>query len=405
MSAWVYRARDPGGNFVRGKAEAETERDLINRLRNQGFMILQIERDRDLQTMMQSPSTVFARKISGAEIALFCRQFATMTEAGLPVVTALKVLSRQSANERLKRALAQVAADVEAGETLAAAFARQSNAFPNIMIQMIGAGEVGGILDDVMNRLAIYLEKEEQLRQKVRSAMVYPAIVSLVASLVVLFLVIFVVPRFVQIYGDAAVQLPLATRVLIGASDVAQKYWWLLGGGVLGSVVGARLWLQTEQGATQWDRAILRLPVFGPLVNKQAIARFSRTLAGLMSSGVPILKALAVVERTVGNRVVAASVRDALEDVRQGQNLVTPLRRSGIMPGMVLEMVSVGEETGTLEEMLHKIADFYEESVQRTAERLSASLEPLILVVLALVVGFVVASMMLPIFNLWSAIE
>lgn len=403
MPAYLYRARDSGGQMVRGKADADTERDLIGRLRNQGLLVLDIEKDRDLQLMIQQQGGLFARRISGKDLAIFSRQFATMINAGLPVVTALKVLSRQIGNARLARSLTHIAADVEAGESLATAFARQGDAFPTVMIQMIAAGEVGGILDDVLSRLATQLEKEEIIRQKVRSAMVYPVIVSCVAVLVVVFLMIFVVPRFVEVYADMGADLPFVTQILITVSTAFQHYWWLIfGSGALG-VVGVRFWLRTDQGAMAWDRMVLKLPVFGPLVSKQAIARFSRTLGGLLSSGITILKALAVVEKTVGNRVIAGAVRGALEEVRQGQNLGVPLLRSGVFPPMVLEMISVGEETGTMEEMLGKVADFYEEEVQRTAERLSSSLEPLIIVGLALTVGFIVASMMLPIFNLWSA--
>lgn len=405
MPAWVYQARDSGGRMVKGKADADTERDVIARLRNQGFLVLGIERDRDLQAMMQDRGPLLSRKIGGGELAVFSRQFATMINAGLPVVTALKVLGRQTVNHRLKRALAEIGADVEAGESLAAAFARQNETFPTVMVQMIAAGEVGGILDDVLTRLATHLEKEEVIRQKVRSALVYPVIVSGVALLVVIFLMIFVVPRFVELYADMGAELPWATKVLMSVSHTVKSYWWA-GGGLAGlSVPGLRYWLRTEQGAVTWDRILLKLPIFGSMVAKRSIARFSRTLGGLLSSGITILKALAVVERTVGNRVIAGGVRDALEAVRQGQTLTAPLRQSGYFPPMVLEMISVGEETGTMEEMLGKVADFYEEEVQRTAERLSSSLEPAILVALALTVGFIVASMMMPIFNMWSTFE
>lgn len=405
MPAWVYRAREPGGRFVRGKAEADSERDLINRLRTQGFLILGIERDRDIQTVMQSRGSLFSRRISGTELAVFSRQFATMINAGLPVVTALKVLSRQTSSERLRKHLMQIAADVEAGEGLSTAFSRHSSAFPTLMVQLIAAGEVGGILDEVLVRLATHLEKEETIRQKVRSALIYPSMVSLVAIGVVIALVTFVVPRFVALYADLNADLPIFTQLLISASDLFRNYWWLGAGGGAAGGLGLRGWLRTDKGAEIWDRLSLKMPIFGPMVTKQAIARFSRTLAGLLTSGIPILQALAVVERTVGNRVIGSAVRQALEDVRQGQNLVSPLRRSAVFPPMVLEMISIGEETGTMEEMLGKIADFYEEDVQRIAERLSASLEPAIIVALALTIGFIVASIMLPIFNLWSSIE
>jgi type IV pilus assembly protein PilC len=402
MTAFVYRAREPGGQIVKGKAEAESEQDLIARLRNQGLLILEVGRDRDIGAMMQQRGSLFARRVTGKELAVFSRQFATMINAGLPVVTALKVFSRQTSNERLARGLSQIAADVEAGESLAASFARQGDLFPTVMVQMIGAGEVGGILDEVLTRLANHLEKEETIRQKVRSALVYPVIVSCVAVLVVIFLMVFVVPKFESVYADLGAELPVLTRVLIAVSRFFQSFWWALALLAAGGAVGLRYWLRTDEGALLRDRLMLKLPVFGPMVSKQAIGRFSRTLSGLLSSGINILKALAVVEKVVGNRVVAAAVRIALEEVRQGQPLGAPLRRSGNFPPMVLEMITIGEETGTLEEMLAKVADFFEDEVQRTAERLSASIEPIIIVFLAVTVGGIVASMMMPIFNLWG---
>ena len=403
MAVFVYRARDPAGEMIRGRADAESERDLLARLRNQGFLVLEVQKDRDLQSIMLQPGNLFSRKPGGKDLAVFARQFSTMISAGLPVVTALKVLAKQSTNLRLSRALSQIAADVEAGEGLSAAFVRQGDTFPTVMVQMIAAGEVGGILDEVLDRVANQLEKDEVIRQKVRSALVYPTIVSSVALLVVIFLMIVVVPKFLQVYADLGTELPFATQLLISISTIMRDYWWAVAVSVAGIILGLRQWLRTEQGALMWDRFLLKVPVFGPMIVKQAVARFSRTLGGLLSSGVTILKALAVVEKVVGNRVMSQAVKAALEDVRQGQNLVVPLRRSEVFPPMVLQMITIGEETGTIEKMLSKVADFFEDEVQRTAERLSASLEPAIIVGLALTVGFIVASMMMPIFNLWTA--
>ncbi|HLN60975.1 MAG TPA: type II secretion system F family protein [Symbiobacteriaceae bacterium] len=365
--------------------------------------MLEVQKDRDLQSIMLQPGNLFSRKPGGKDLAVFARQFSTMISAGLPVVTTLKVLAKQSSNLRLSRALAQIATDVETGEGLSQAFMRQGDTFPTVMIQMIAAGEVGGILDEVLDRVANQLEKEEVIRQKVRSALVYPTIVSCVAVLVVIFLMIFVVPKFVEVYADLGTELPFATQLLISTSTVVRDYWWVVAVAVAGVILGIRQWLHTEQGALTWDRFLLKVPVFGPMIAKQAVARFSRTLGGLLSSGVTILKALAVVEKVVGNRVMSQAVKAALEDVRQGQNLVVPLRRSEVFPPMVLQMITIGEETGTIEKMLSKVADFFEDEVQRTAERLSATLEPAIIVGLALTVGFIVASMMMPIFNLWTA--
>jgi type IV pilus assembly protein PilC len=308
MGVFVYRARDPGGQMVNGKIDAQSEQELISRLRNQGFLVLGVERDRDLQSIMHSPGSLFVRRPSGKDLAVFARQFATMVSAGLPVVTAIKVLGKQSGNERLRRALNQIALDVESGESLASAFSRQNDTFPTVMIQMVAAGEVGGILDEVMERVASQLEKEEVIRQKVRSALVYPIIVSCVAVLVVIFLMIFVVPKFVDVYADLGTDLPTATKILMAVSHGVQHFWWALAGAVAAAVVGLKYWRKTDQGELLWDKVLLKVPVFGPLVQKQSVARFCRTTSGLLSSGITILRTLAVVEKVVGNRVVANAV-------------------------------------------------------------------------------------------------
>jgi type IV pilus assembly protein PilC len=405
MPVFTYRARDGAGHVIRGRADAATERELAVRLRNQGLLVVGVEADKDLQVMIRERGGLFTRLVSTAEMAIFLRQFATMINAGLPVVTALKVQVRQASNPRLRRVLTDVLNDVEAGESLSGAFGRHGEVFPPVMVHMVAAGEAGGILDEVLNRLATQMEKDEQTRQKVRSALVYPTIVSVVAAAVVIFMMTVVVPRFTELYTDLGAELPGATNMLIAASGLARRFWLFGLAAAAALWCGVRQWRQTEQGGLVWDTYWLKVPIFGPLTQKQCIARFARTLAGLQSSGVTILRALAIVERTVGNRAIGKAVLQALEEVRQGTRLVIPLQRSGLFPPMVIEMISVGEETGTVEEMLIKVADFYDEEVQRTAERLSGSLEPIVIVILAATVGFIVISMMAPIFNLWTLIQ
>lgn len=402
MAVFVYRARTGAGELVQGRADAASQSELIQRLRGQGLFVLGIEMERDLSVIMQQQGSLFTRRVSGKDLAIFARQFATMVNAGLPVVQCLRVLARQSGNQRLARALDQIANDVESGEGLSEAFARQGKLFPPVMIHMIEAGEVGGILDETMDRVANQLEKDELLRQKIRSAMVYPSIVMLVATGVVIFIMTVVVPQFVQVYEDMEAALPGPTQFLIVASEAMRTYWYLFLLAGLALYFGLKAWWATDAGRMVRDRLILKIPIAGLMVTKSNIARFGRTLGGLLASGVPILKALAVVERIIGNRVIAAAVRDAMEEVQQGQSLVIPLRHSGAFPPMVVEMLAVGEETGTMSEMLSKVADFYEDEVQRSAERLSSTLEPVIIVFLAMTVGFIVVSMMLPIFNLWT---
>lgn len=403
MAVYMYRARTGAGELVQGRADAASERELIGRLRSQGLLVLGIETERDLGVIMQQDGiALFRRRVSSKELAVFARQFATMVNAGLPVVQCLRVLGRQSTNQRLARTLNRIADDVETGDGLSVAFARHGKVFPPVMVYMIEAGEVGGILDETMDRLASQLEKDELLRQKVRSALVYPSVVISVAMLVVAFLMTFVVPQFVQVYADMGSDLPGPTRFLMLVSSAIRTYWYLVLLGALATFLGLRAWWATNEGALLRDSVILKLPVAGVMVSKTNIARFGRTLGGLLASGVPILKALAVVQRVIGNRVIAAAVRDVLEEIEEGQSLAVPLRRSKVFPPMVVEMLAVGEETGTLSDMLNKVADFYEEEVQRAAEGLSSTLEPLLILFLAVTVGFIVVSMMLPIFNLWT---
>jgi type IV pilus assembly protein PilC len=403
MPVYIYRARSGAGEPVQGRADAGSEKELIQRLRAQGLFVMGIEMERDLSVIMQQQGTsLFRRKVSGKDLTVFARQFATMVNAGLPVVNCLRILARQTANQRLGRTLDRIAGDVEAGDGLAESFARHGKIFPMVMTHMIEAGEVGGILDQTMERVANQLEKDEMLRQKIRSAMVYPSMVMFVAVGVVIFLMTFVVPQFVQLYADMETALPGPTQFLLTVSTAIRTFWWLFLAAGAGTWYGLKAWLATETGALIRDRFMLKLPIFGVLVTKTTIARFGRTLGGLLSSGVPILKALVVVQRIIGNRVIAAAVGNVLGEVQEGQSLVVPLRRAGVFPPMVVEMLAVGEETGTLTAMLGKIADFYEEEVQRAAEQLSATIEPLIIVFLAVTVGFIVVSMMLPIFNLWT---
>lgn len=400
--AYTYRARDSTGQLVRGRVEADGLPEAVARLRGQGLLVLEVAPDRDLALAIRSRS-ILGRRVKSGELAIFCRQFATMIAAGLPIVTALQVLARQSGSRALRQALEQAVADVEAGETLAVAFGR-ANVFARVMVHMVAAAEVGGILDSVMERLAIQLEKEEEVRQSIRSALMYPLVVSALAVLVVTFLIVFVVPRFVQFFSDVGGELPFATRALLFFSAVVRKGWWAFLSGILGGIIWVRWWVQTDQGGLFLDRLTLRLPVLGPLFSKYAIARFCRILSSLMGSGVPILQALAVAARAVGNRRLAGAILAAAESVRTGESLVPPLQRSGLFPPMVLEMVSVGEESGTLEPMLAKVADFFEAEVQRSAERLSAALEPLLIFFLAVVVGGVVVAMVAPVFDLWTMI-
>lgn len=398
LPAYAYRARSQQGDMVHGLVQGTSEQEAVQKLRAQGLIILSLEPDKDLRRAL-SFAVPTGRRLPIKELALFCRQFATMIGAGVPIVSALRVLARQTGHRGMRTNLEAVIGDLNAGETLASAFGRRGDQFPLIMIHMIAAGEVGGILDEVLLRMATQLEKEEAVRQKVKSALIYPAVVMSLAIVVVTFMITFVLPNFVSLYGDTGASLPVPTVMLLGLSSFLRRFWGLLIPSVVAAVFGFERWRRTEKGGRAADRWALMLPVFGQLIVKQALARFCRTFGTLQQSGVPILQAMEVVERTLGNRVVAEAVAMARSRVREGQSMVPPLAASGVFPQMILEMINVGEETGTMDLMLHKVAEFYEDDVQRTSDRLQSILEPLIIVGLALVVGFIMLAMVLPMFD------
>lgn len=398
MPSYAYRARSQHGDIVRGLVQGQSEQEAVQTLRSQGLYVISLEPDKDLRRVFSFGSRT-ARRLPAKELALFCRQFATMISAGVPIVKALQVLARQTGHRGMRVNLEAIIRDISAGETLAGAFGRRGEQFPLVMTHMIAAGEVGGVLDDVMLRMATQLEKEEAVRQKVRSALIYPTVVLSVALVVVIFMITFVVPTFVSLYGDIGTALPVPTLILLGLSGFLRRFWWLILPAVAAAAVGFGQWRRTDRGRRIVDHWVLKMPIFGQLIVKQALARFCRTFGTLQQSGVPILQAMEVVARTLGNRIIARAVTMARDRVREGQSMVPPLAASGIFPQMILEMISVGEETGSIDMMLHKVADFYEEDVQRTSERLQAVLEPLIIVGLALVVGFIMLAMVLPMFD------
>jgi len=405
MAVYAFRARDARGDVVVGRLEGESEAEVFRRLREQGLVAVSMEADRDIGRLAEWWRALTHRRVQHRQLALFCRQFATMFGAGVPVVEALNILARQSADVTQRRSLERVAYCVSAGETLAAAFSRLGDYFPPLLIHLIAAGEAGGMLEDVLQRLAEQLEHEESLRQKIRSALTYPVAVSVLACGVVLFLLLYVLPRFMDVYDDLGVQLPLITRTLLFTWRLVSHGWWALP--VVAALVGAGVGAvaRTPGGALRLDRLLLRLPVAGPMLLKAAIARFCRTLGGLLQSGVPIIRALQVVERITGNRVITAAVRHVREEVGEGHRLAEPLAHAHLFPPMVLEMVAVGEETGRLEHMLGKVATYFEDDVRATADRLASVVEPVLICGLAASVGLIVVAMMLPLFEVWTLLS
>ncbi len=351
-----------------------------------------------------SISLPFGKKVKQRSIAVFTRQLATMIDAGLPLVQSLEILSAQQDSKVFKDIIRQIREDVEGGSTFAGALKKHPATFNELYTNLVVAGEEGGILDNILTRLANYIEKSEALNKKVKSALIYPATIVGVAVIVVMILMIFVIPVFETMFKSAGQSLPLPTLIVLTLSKLIKKYIIILIPALILLFYLGKKYYQTQNGRAVIDRLLLKLPVFGPLLKKVAVARFSRTLGTLVSSGVPILDGLTIVSRTSGNRTIEAAILNARASIREGETIAEPLNRSAIFPPMVIQMISVGESTGALDSMLSKIADFYEEEVDIAVANLTSLLEPFLMIFLGVVIGGVVISMYLPIFNMASAV-
>jgi type IV pilus assembly protein PilC len=339
------------------------------------------------------------------DLVVFSRQLATMIDAGLSILRALSILSEQTESKSLAKVIADMKVDIEQGLSFSQAVARQSKTFPPIYLAMVRAGETGGVLDEVMERLASTLEKQMELRAKIKSAMTYPVVVAGIVVLIVTAMLLFVVPMFEGMYKDLGGQLPLPTRILISASNFVTKTWWLIGLLIIGGVFFFRRWVAKPEGRLTFDRFKLRLPIFGPLMRKTALARFARTLASLVRSGVPIMESLDIVGETAGNAVVSTALVETRERVRLGESVSAALTNDDVFPPMVVQMIAVGEETGALDHLLEKIADFYDGEVQSTVDSLTSLIEPGLMVFMGISVGGMVIALYLPMFQLINLVK
>lgn len=399
MPVWTYSARTVAGDLRKDVIDVPTRGDVVAFLRSQKLIPVSIrEKPRGV-------SLSWTKRVGTRDIVILTRQFATMINAGLPLVQALDILTRQSENRMLKAAVQEVLADVESGNTLADALREHPKVFSSLYVNMVAAGETGGILDTILLRLATFLEKNEALARKVKGAMIYPAVISLVAAAAIVVLLLFVIPTFQSMFASFNQTLPLPTRVVIGMSAFLQSYWWaLLGGGVV-SGWAFRRWIATSGGRLAFDRFLLRLPILGGLARKSAVARFTRTLGTLLSSGVTILDGLEITARTSGNRVIHDAIMQSRSSIAGGESIAEPLRASGVFPPMVTQMINVGEETGDLDGMLSKIADFYDDEVDVAVEALLKAMEPAMIVVLGTIVGGMIVAMYLPIFGVINTLQ
>jgi type IV pilus assembly protein PilC len=395
----VYKARTVGGENHSGELNAATEADVVGQLRRRRLVVVTVrEKPKELKLS-------FGRKVKTKDLVLFTRQFATMINAGLPLVQSLDILATQQPNKRVAERIRCVLSDVESGSTLADAMRRHKDFFNEIYVNMVAAGEAGGILDVILLRLAEYLESAERLRRKVRSAMIYPATVLSFAVLGIAALLIFVIPTFAGFFQSANVPLPLPTRFVMGLSNFLLAYWWAVAAVIAGVVWMIRAYRKSPAGHLATDRLLLRIPVLGQVLRKSAIARFSRTLGTLVQSGVPILDGLEITARTAGNRVVEDAVMKSRASIAGGETIAEPLKRSAVFPPMVVQMINVGEQTGGLDDMLSKIADFYDDEVDAAVTALTSVIEPIMIVILGGIVGGMVVAMYLPIFDIIQTVE
>jgi len=399
---YAYKVRDRGGNLVSGTLVADSEGLVIQRLREMGYVPLEVGRHK---AGLKMEIHIRPGRVKLKELSVFSRQFATMVNSGLPILRALAILSEQTESKELQKILTQVRTDVEQGAALSSGMAKHQKAFNDLYVAMIRSGETGGVLDDVLIRLADNIEKEVSLRQRIKSAMTYPVVVSALVFLIMAAMLLFIVPQFESIYADLGGTLPLPTRMLLGASEALRNYWYVVLGGVIVGWRFFRRYKKTEKGRTQVDRMRLKIPIFGKLFHKTAMSRFASTLGMLLRSGVPILQALDIVTETVGNRVISAAVEDVKESVREGESIAKPLSEHAVFPPMVVQMLAVGEETGAVDTMLDKVAQFYDEEVTATVDALTSLIEPLMIGVIGGGVGAAVIALYMPMFNLINLVQ
>ncbi len=394
MPVFSYTFKDANGGFQKGTADAESEEVLRRRFEEQGLTITEVNMIR-----AKSPKAKRTGKVKLANISIFCRQFSTMVDAGVSLVRCLDVLQAQTQDVKLRRILADVGERVEGGESLSRAMARHPRTFNSLFLGLIRAGEVGGVLEEALQRLSVFIEGDVALRRKVKSALTYPVLVVIFATLIVTFLVYWFVPQWVKILKDLGLksdQLPGPTQFLISVSHAMQYYWWMILISIAVILIAWKMFISTRFGRRVADRIKLKVPVFGKLHHKICLARFSRTMGTLLTSGVPILQAMETVAGTVGNTIMSDTVLEARARIREGDRIGDPLEKSKQFPPMVVHMIGVGEESGSLDFMLQKIADFYESEVEAALATLTAAIEPIMIVGLGFVVGFIVISMFLP---------
>ena len=405
MPTFAYTAIDPGGKQIKGRTDADSENLVLSKLHEQKYHVLSMNEEKSRATRTTPGISTPGKKVNLKNMVVFSRLFATMIDAGVAIVRCLDILEGQTKDPGLKPVIAACKKDVKGGMSLTDAFSKHPNVFSRLYVNMVKAAETGGILDKILDRLATFLETEQEIRSKIRSAMIYPVLVLFFAVTMVIALFMFVLPKFKEIFDSMNVELPMATKMLFGISAVMRGYWYVGVIGIIGGTIAYKWYCKTDAGAWQIDTMKLKFPVVGELVLKMAISRFSRTFATLIHSGVPMMRSLEIVGETAGNRVIAHAVESARNAIREGQKISAPLTQSGLFPGMVTHMIDVGEETGRLSEMRAKVSDFYDQEVENAVKALTSMIEPCLIVVMGGIVGFIAVSIMAPIFKLISSVN
>lgn len=399
MYVWVAETKK--GRKLKGELEAANEQIAQAQLRKRNLKVLKLK---------PKPKDLFANvafmqpKVTNKDIVIFTRQFSTMIDAGLPLVQGLNILADQADNPTFRAILKQITKDVEGGSTLAEAMKKHPKVFNELFVNLIAAGEVGGILDTILQRLATFIEKAEELKTKIKGAMTYPIVVIIIAFIVIAVILIFVIPVFQEMFESFGSALPAPTQLVVDMSDFMKGNWYFIGIGIFALAFAFKHYRNTKSGRKTTDTIYLKLPIFGDLLKKTAVARFTRTLGTMLSSGVPILDSLEIVAKTAGNIVIEEIVLEVRGSIAEGQTIAEPLSENDVFPGMVIQMISVGEATGALDTMLEKIADFYDKEVDAAVEALTSMLEPLLMLFLGGAIGGLVVAMYLPIFTMAGAV-
>lgn len=403
MAVYNYSVRDRAGRVVKGKLEGESKEAVQAKLTQMGYIILDLGQQSGFASLNEIK---FGTGVKRKDVAIFARQFATMINAGLSLTKCLSILAAQTESAGLRTVIAQISRDVEAGQSLSDSMSRHPKVFPPIFVNMVRAGETGGVLDEVLRRVADHFESELALKGKIKSAMTYPIAMGGLVLIVLVAMMVFVVPTFEKMFEDMGGKLPFMTQLLVNISDFVAGWGGLAVVGVsVALYVAFKMWVGTESGRYIWDNAKLRMPVFGGITRKIALAKFTRTFGTLVSAGVPILSALDIVADTAGNEVVARAVKRARSAIKEGETIAKPLSESKVFPSMLVQMIAVGEETGALDAMLNKIADFYDEEVANSVDGLTSLIEPLMMATLGVVVGAMVIALYLPMFNVITLVK